>query len=362
MVETRSPKIKTREDLVKHCDSCRKKGQIVGFTSGVFDLMHSGHVQYLSQARARCDVLIVGMNSDASVRALKGPLRPICSQEERTAVVAGLESVSFVFLFDEANNNTNVELLKPDIYFKAGDYSRKTLSSAPIVEKHGGRVEAIEFKEGKSSSAIIERIVERYLPLTATELDSETPARCQAVFLDRDGTINEHIEFLHEPEKFKIIPGVLDALKRLKDAGFRLVVITNQPGIGLGYFTKEDFFKVNREFLRAASKAGVMIDKIYFCPHSESSSCQCRKPLTGMVERAVRELNIDLTRSFMVGDTTIDAMCGKNSGVKTVLVESGLKGRDERFAVEPDKRAGSLMEASEWIIAQAAARPSVGKE
>jgi D-glycero-D-manno-heptose 1,7-bisphosphate phosphatase len=343
-------KIKSREELLAICQSLRQSGQRIGFTSGVFDILHPGHVDYLARARAKCDVLIVALNSDASVKENKGDLRPVCGEQSRAEIVAGLESVSFVFLFDEKNNNQNVKILKPDFYFKAGDYSKSGLSSGPLVEQYGGKVELIPMKPGYSSSAVIKKISEGALNSVNAALELPSPASRPAVFVDRDGTINEQVEYLHEPEKFKLLPGVLEGLKKLQEGGYRIVIVTNQQGIGLGYFSKEDFFRVSRELLKAAGKAGVRVDKIYYCPHSLSEECPCKKPFTGMIERAVRELNIDLPASFVVGDMSIDVKLARNAGCGSVLVKSGYGGEDALHDEKPDYVAKDFADAGAWIV------------
>lgn len=346
-IKSRS-KIKGRDELADRIRALRSGGARVGFTSGVFDLVHPGHVAYLEHARLNCDVLVVGVNSDRSVRENKGDLRPICPAEDRAAVVAGLASVDFVFVFDEKNNHKNIELLRPDVYLKAGDYDRTKLTSAGLVEAYGGKVVFVPFADGHGTSGLIDRIVGRY---GAVCEPSVVPERRPAVFLDRDGTLNEHVEYIHEVEKFRLIPGAVEALKRLKDHGFRLVVVTNQPGIGMGYFSKEDFFRVNREFLKLVRAGGVTLDRVYFCPHSDNDRCDCRKPATGLIERAVAELNLDLTRSFVVGDMTGDVELGRKAGCRSILVRTGIGGADGRYATTPDHVAADVGAAAEYIVA-----------
>ena len=118
-----SQKIVTRDEIVSLVKEAKAKtkGLLVGYTSGVFDLMHPGHVQYLEDAKKHCDLLIVGVNSDASVKKYKSAVRPIVPAEARMKVLAGLTSVDLIFQFDEVNNNHNIEFIKPDIYLKAGD-------------------------------------------------------------------------------------------------------------------------------------------------------------------------------------------------------------------------------------------------
>jgi rfaE bifunctional protein nucleotidyltransferase chain/domain len=350
MTEGYLKKILTREALSAQCDALRAKGRVIGYTSGVFDLLHPGHVDYLAKARQACDVLVVGVNSDASVRVNKGANRPICSAKDRAEVIAALACVDYVFIFDDKNNNKNIELLKPGIYIKAGDYEKSELSSAPIVEKYGGKVLIIPFKKGYSTTSTIDKIAETFGSPSALSTELPASKKWPAVFLDRDGTLVEYVDFLHEPEKLKIIPGVFEAIKKLRAGGYRIVVITNQPGIGMGYFTKEDFFGVNRAFLRHASKEGALIDKIYFCPHNQADGCDCRKPEPGMINRAVAELNLDLSKSYFVGDTTMDIEAGRRVGCKTILVKTGLGGSDKTLAVKPDMEVESLTEAAKHIL------------
>jgi len=335
----------TVRDAVKE-----RAGQTIGYTSGVFDILHPGHVDYLIKAREQCDLLVVGVNSDSSVRSNKGPARPVCAEQDRAAVVAGLKPVDFVFIFDEPNNNENIRLLKPDIYFKAGDYSKDKLSSASIVEGYGGKVVLVPFLAGHSSTDVIEKI-ERSVIGRASSYNQMAPKeRRPAAFIDRDGTICKHVDYLHEPEKFELLPGVVEGLKKLQDAGFRLVVVTNQPGIGIGYFSKEDFYRVTKEMFRQLSAGGILIDKVYFSPYSKADNSPCRKPGTALVERAVEELNLDLGSSVVIGDTTSDIQLAKNLGIRSVLVKTGEAGQDRLYNVESDFQAANLNDAANWIV------------
>lgn len=136
----------------------RRDGLSVGFTNGCFDIMHAGHISLLAAARAKCDKLIVGLNTDSSVRALKGPSRPINAEMDRAQVLAALATVDAVVLFNEDTPLALIQALKPDVLMKGADYSRETVVGAEVVEAYGGRVELLPLKEGYSTSGIVDKI------------------------------------------------------------------------------------------------------------------------------------------------------------------------------------------------------------
>ncbi len=140
----------------------RETKQKIVFTNGVFDILHAGHVSYLREARHAGDVLILGLNSDASVRALKGPRRPIQNESDRALILASLRMIDAIAIFDEATPLKLIEFVLPDILIKGADYSRATIIGADIVEGNGGRVLTIPLAEGRSTSGIVERILELY--------------------------------------------------------------------------------------------------------------------------------------------------------------------------------------------------------
>ena len=147
-----------RQDIAKFCEILRKGGQKVVFTNGCFDILHAGHVTYLDAAKAQGDVLVLGLNTDASVRRLKGPERPINNELDRAKVVGALKSVDYVVLFGEQTAEAVIAEVKPDIYVKGGDYTLDTLPEAKIVQSYGGKVAFIDMVEGRSTTNIINKI------------------------------------------------------------------------------------------------------------------------------------------------------------------------------------------------------------
>ena len=147
-----------RQDIAKFCEILRKGGQKVVFTNGCFDILHAGHVTYLEAAKAQGDVLVLGLNTDASVRRLKGPERPINNELDRAKVVGALKSVDYVVLFGEQTAEAVIAEVKPDVYVKGGDYTLDTLPEAKIVQSYGGKVAFIDMVEGRSTTNIINKI------------------------------------------------------------------------------------------------------------------------------------------------------------------------------------------------------------
>ncbi len=158
-------KVVSRAELGPVLDRLRAAGRKLVFTNGVFDLLHPGHVRYLAAAKALGDVLIVGLNSDDSVRRLKGPGRPVQDEQARAEVVAALEAVDFVVVFDEDTAAELVRFIRPDVYVKGGDYAGagpERWPEAEIVRGYGGDVRTLELVAGYSTSGIIRKIVERW--------------------------------------------------------------------------------------------------------------------------------------------------------------------------------------------------------
>jgi D-glycero-D-manno-heptose 1,7-bisphosphate phosphatase len=174
-----------------------------------------------------------------------------------------------------------------------------------------------------------------------------TDALSPAVFVDRDGTIMEDCDYCSDPKDVKIFSGVADAMRRLKARGFKLIVITNQSGIGRGLMTVEQYRAVEAEVLRQLDG---LIDATYFCPDVPGQDSSCRKPAPGMILQAKRQHEIDLSGSFFIGDKEIDVECGRNAGVRTIRVQTGFQPDTKGSAA--DWVAGDFAAAAEIILTQ----------
>ena len=175
-----------------------------------------------------------------------------------------------------------------------------------------------------------------------------------AVFLDRDGVLIEERNYLHRVEDVAFLPRVAVALKRLSDAGFKLFIVSNQSGVGRGYFTLADVECVNEHLGRELARAGVRLEKIYIAPEAPDQPSRGRKPSPQFLFDARDEFNLNLAESFMVGDKLIDLECGWNAGVKkSILVRTGYGAKLEREKSEPLNRAvvvDDLNKAADWIL------------
>lgn len=183
----------------------------------------------------------------------------------------------------------------------------------------------------------------------------------KAIFLDRDGTINEYVGFLRKEEDFRLIPGVSEAIKKINNSGYLAIVVTNQPVIARGEVTEEELEEIHKKMETLLGLDGAYIDDIYYCPHHPDKGfegeipelkieCDCRKPKTGMLEKAAREHNIDLSSSIMIGDSTLDIKMAENVGMQSVLLKTGQKGEDGKYDVSPTLIAEDLNDAINKII------------
>lgn len=184
----------------------------------------------------------------------------------------------------------------------------------------------------------------------------------QAVFLDRDGTLNREVDGVTSPDKLDLLPGAAEAIHMLNHHGWRTVVVSNQPVIAKGFCSEAEVKAIHNKLETVLGIEHAFLDRIYYCPHHPEKGfagerpelkrdCSCRKPSPGMILNAVRDLNIDLKKSWMVGDTTTDIQTAKNAGLKSILVKTGYAGKDGKHKARADATFEDLLAAARYIIA-----------
>lgn len=193
-------------------------------------------------------------------------------------------------------------------------------------------------------------------------IEKEENAPQPAVFLDRDGTINEQMGYINHICRFHLLPGAAEAIKKLNDAKIPVIVISNQSGLARGYFPEELLVAVHEKMNRLLAEKGAHVDGIYYCPHHPEAkkkefraACACRKPKPGLVLQAAKEMNLAPERSFVVGDRWSDIKTAANCGAQSILVRTGYGRGDEQYIgpqqdIQPDYKAEDLGEAVEWIL------------
>lgn len=185
----------------------------------------------------------------------------------------------------------------------------------------------------------------------------------RAVFVDRDGTVNEEIDYLCEPDQIRLIPGAAEAIDRLRKSGWLVVVITNQSAVARGLLSEDTLATIHKRLCTLLAELGTRVDAIYYCPHHPTEGltpynldCECRKPNPGMILKAARELNIDIAKSIVIGDRLQDLETARRVGARRILVKTGygageLLSLDVQREATPEYIADDLLDASNWILA-----------
>jgi len=314
----------------------KHKDKKIVFCSGSFDLTHAGHILFFEDCKKYGEILVVSVGKDSSIKKNKGEGRPIFNQHIRLKMIDSLKPVDYTYINPisvPGNKLHSIEHafknLRPDVYVINEDafdisYRKELCAKFNVKLTILPRYCPEEF-EGISTSKIIEKIKN-------LEENSEKQNK-RAIFLDRDGVIIDATkDFIFKKEDVFFLDRTLEALQSLKEKGFLLIIVTNQPAIARG-LTTEDEVKEIHKFIN--EKLGNVIDRFYFCPHHPEMhpdvpehakkyriKCDCRKPMPGMLLQASKDFNINLRESWMIGDMVSDIVTGKNAGCKTMMLES----------------------------------------
>lgn len=244
---------------------------------------------------------------------------------------------------------------------KPGDFGKDLF---PAMLRAGAKLRAYnspEYIKDMGTPHRLDRVSAEFAAGIVQRSSLDVPQR--AVFLDRDGTLNREVDGVRSPDQLELLPGVADAIQRLNHNGWRVVVVSNQPIIAKGFCLETDIQAIHNKLETLLGSEHAFVDRIYYCPHHPEKgfagerpelkiSCECRKPKPGMVLQAVRDLNIDLAQSFLIGDTTTDLQTARNAGVKSILVRTGYAGKDGKYPGEADYSFDTLADAVDFVLTQ----------
>jgi D-glycero-D-manno-heptose 1,7-bisphosphate phosphatase len=331
-------KIITIENLCQKLSSIRGQKKLVA-CSGSFDILHVGHISYLMEAKSQGDFLIVFLNSDISIQKYKGKNRPVIPLHQRAAFLAAFEFVDYVVPFDDLNPLSVLEQLKPEVFCNGSDWGENPIER-DFVESYGGKFKIVssQTRDQFSSSDIIRRAHSAH--------QTNSP---RVIFLDRDGVLITDKGYLHKIEDMEILPETISGLVKLRDRGWKFIVITNQSGIGRKMFSEADMNSVHEHISSLLSGYNLTIEKFYFCPHLPEDNCNCRKPRTGLLETAADEFDVALAKSWFIGDKLSDIEAGRRANTKTILMESSDTPSKFTSLTQPDTIVKNLDDAAEYI-------------
>jgi len=330
--------LKQAAKLARHY---QQAGKVVGCVSGSFDLMTAMHFKSLEERSKKCDVYFILLNSDSSIRAYKGMAKPILHESERSYILGQSPFVDHIVIFPELTPVALLEKLRPDIYFNVDGWGAECVEKA-VVEKYGGKVMLFDFPEPEKWSKTTTELLARIASSEAIKVG-------KAIFLDRDGVINENKQgYLYRYDDITFMPHLLPTLKAFMKAEYKLIIVTNQSGIARGYYTEKQMHRLHGKMRAYFKEHQVEIDDIYFCPHGPADGCECRKPGIGMLLAAAREHNLNLSKSWLIGDSHTDIEAGRQANVNTVYI--GNAATYPAQAVKPKHFVTNLKEAQKRIL------------
>ena len=324
-------KIKSWDELKEIVDKAKKSGRKVAFTNGCFDLIHVGHTRYLQEAKKYGDIFIVAVNSDSSVRALKGDSRPIVHEDERAEVLAALGCVDYVTIFSEFDPLKLITYLKPDFLVKGGDWAADSIIGKEVVEAEGGRVIRVSVIEGAATTNIVQRIIDRYAGENVKEAEAKVEVLKKAksirlLLLDVDGVMTDgRVVFADSGEEVKAFD--------VKDGhGIRMLMRT---GVSVALLTGRE----SRVVLHRARDLG--IDMVY----------QGAKDKLSVFEGILREKGFKGEEVCYVGDDLVDMPVMKRAGLSISVADASeeLKGSVDYVTSMPGGR-GAVREVCELIL------------
>ncbi len=318
------------EELKETVEDINRKNYSIGCITGSFDLLHEGHKYAIENCKTKVDKLFVLLNSDNSIKQYKGPNRPIENQEIRIQNINNYENECYYFIFDKLIPNDILEIIKPNKYFISKEWSTSPVESL-VLDKQYTKIESHPFLSGFSTSNLV----------------SKEKISSGAIFLDRDGTINEDLGYISDEKDLFISEENILGLQKLAKLNFKIFIITNQSGVSKKYFSEKKLIKINNCLLKKIHNFGGRIDKVFYDISNSESPSKNRKPNIGMVQQAVVEYGVALSKSWIVGDKDTDIITGKFSNMKTIYIKNSKY--PYKSILEPDYKVNNLNDAYQII-------------
>ena len=259
--------------------------------------------------------------------------------------------------------NAGVYVISPSVLARIPENQKTDLEKNVIVpsveDGHIYAYQCTEYVKDIGTPERLKKVEKDYLGGICEQRNLKHKQKC--IFLDRDGTVNKHVGFLRRAEHMELEDSAAEAIRSINESEYLAIVISNQPVIARGECTYQELENIHNRMYMLLGKEGAYLDGLYFCPHHPDSGfegevpelkikCKCRKPEIGMIEQAVSDYNIDLTESWIIGDTTLDIQTGKNAGIKTALVLTGETGKDGKYPVKADIIQDNLLSCVNHIL------------
>ena len=279
--------------------------------------------------------------------------------------ITGIDSKRTAREYDYKNNvNAGIFIFSPKVFDFISEPRKMDLENEviiPMIENgyHLYTYKSTEYAKDMGTPERYHAVNEDFLSGLVESRNLSNPQKC--IFLDRDGTINKYVGFLRRKEDLELLPGVVQAIHNINNSEYLCIVITNQAVVARGEVTFEELEGIHRHLETLLGNEGVYVDDIFYCPHHPHRGyegevpelkfdCDCRKPKTGLVERACEKYHIDVSNSYIIGDSTVDIMLGKNASMQSILLMTGEAGKDGKYEVEPDIVADDLEQAVYKIL------------
>lgn len=299
------------------------------------------------------------------------PYDSVLVENDSHGQILGIDSKRTAREYDYKNNvNAGIFIFSPKVFEFIPEPRKMDLENEviiPMIENgyHLFTYKSTEYAKDMGTPERYHAVNEDCRSGLVESRNLANPQKC--IFLDRDGTINEYVGFLRKKEELKLLPGVVEAIRKINNSEYLCIVVTNQAVVARGEVTFDELEGIHKHLETLLGNEGVYVDDIYYCPHHPHKGyegevpelkfdCDCRKPKTGMIDMAREKYHIDVENSYIIGDSTTDIMLGKNANMQSILLLTGESGKDYKYEAEPDMVADNLEQAVDKVLGKRMSR------